>query len=72
MKTATDQNGNKLFKNVKKQKDGTWAATVWFGHCPATEVRRLGGYPTRAAARAADISDPNGRAGDDDDDEESR
>ena len=60
--TAKDQNGNMIRANVREEADGTWGANVWFGHNPATTLRRYF-YETRDQARQADISDELGRRG---------
>ena len=59
-----DMNGNAVTKSVRRESDGTWGATVWFGGGlgPATDVRRYY-YMTRRDARAADISDVIGQRG---------
>lgn len=62
--TVRDQNGRRLTRSVKRERDGSWSATVWFGGCNGlgTDARRLR-FKTRASARQADISnypqDPN-------------
>jgi len=58
---STDQNGNRLSKDVRREPDGTWGVTVWFG-TPATNVRRYY-YRTREQARQGDISDGPGQNG---------
>jgi len=60
--TAWDVDGNPVYKNIERDKDGIWWVTVWYGWRPVTDVRRYG-YETRAAARAGDISDEPGRRG---------
>ena len=56
-----DQNGNTISRNIERNGDGTYSATVWFGagtaSNPATNIRRNHGYLTRAAAREADVSE---------------
>jgi hypothetical protein len=56
MTTARDSNGKPVYKRVHRNTDGTWSATVWFGHDPATAIR-TNTYKTRKQARSADISD---------------
>lgn len=56
----TDQNGNRITKDVRREPDGTWGANVWWGSGCVTCVRRYY-YATREAARHADISDEPGR-----------
>jgi len=53
-----DANGNRLHRDVRREPCGCWGATVWFGgwNGLGTNVRRYY-YPTRAKARAADITD---------------
>ena len=59
-----DQNGRRVTRSVRREEDGTWGVTVWFGGPPgiATNIVRLR-FRTREAARFADISnypsDPN-------------
>ena len=55
-----DCNGRRVYKTVRREPGGTWSANVWWGAGCVTDVHRRYGYPTRAAARAADIGD-NGR-----------
>jgi hypothetical protein len=54
-----DQNGNPVYKNVRRSAiDGLWYTNVFWGGgggIPVTLVRRLG-YRTRAEARDGDIS----------------
>jgi len=59
-----DQNGRRLHADVRREEDGSWGATVWFGGLNGlgTHVRRYY-YRTRAEARRADISDSPGRRG---------
>ena len=62
MKSPYDQNGNRLYRDVRRNKDGTWSANVWFGgwrNGLATDLRRYT-YRTRREARNADISDEDG------------
>jgi hypothetical protein len=54
---TVDTDGNRVTKSVRRDRDGTWSANVWFGSGCVTTVRRYYSYPTRAAARNADISD---------------
>ena len=56
MKGPYDQNGNRIYSNVRQNTDGTWSVTVWFGFNPATTIRRYT-YRTRQEARNGDISD---------------
>ena len=60
--TKRDQNGNPVFKDVRKNRiDGLWYATVTWGGAsgiPATMIRRYG-YDTQSQARDGDISDFN-------------
>jgi len=60
---TTDQNGNRISKNVRRTGEH-WAANVWFGGSNgwATNVRTYV-YETRNAARNADISDTPGKRG---------
>ena len=51
-----DANGRRICKDVRRESDGTWGATVWFGSGCVTDVRRYY-YRTRRQARNADISD---------------
>ncbi len=59
-----DQNGNRLSANVRRESDGSWGRTVWFGGANgfATTVRRYF-YRSRAEARKGCISDEIGRDG---------
>ena len=54
----TMMSDHKVSKDVRRDNDGTWSRTVWFGRaaCPTT-VRRYYGYATRADARDGDISE---------------
>ena len=52
-----DTNGNPVYRNIMQDADGTWSTNVWSGSGVVTDVRRYHGYPTKAAARAADISE---------------
>jgi hypothetical protein len=57
----TDTNGNPVHADIRRERNGrTWAVTVWSGsgEYGCQNIRRLGGYPTRTAARNADVSDP--------------
>lgn len=54
-----DQNGKRVTRSVRREADGSWGVTVWFGGAfngLATSITRLR-FRTRAAARGADISD---------------
>jgi hypothetical protein len=55
-----DQNGHRLTKTPVKVVDADgnvgWARQVWFGSCPATNVRWYV-YSTKSAALNGDISD---------------
>ena len=52
-----DQNGNIVTASIRQESDGTWSRNVWWGSGYVTNVSRRYGYPTRAAARAGDISE---------------
>ena len=60
--TKHDQNGNPVFKDVRKNRiDGLWYTNVWSGGGygePVSNIRRYG-YGTQAQARDGDISDFN-------------
>ena len=59
---TTDSNGTTVTKDIRKEPDGTWGRTVWFGSHNVTTVRRYF-YSSRQTARAGDISDEIGTAG---------
>jgi hypothetical protein len=52
----TDQNGNKLFRDIRKEGD-KWGVNVWAGTWPTMTTVSRYYYATRAEARNADISD---------------
>jgi hypothetical protein len=56
-----DSNGTPLNRNVRREANGYWYVTVWFGgvNGMGTDVRRYG-YRTREQARNGDISDDFG------------
>lgn len=62
--TVTDQNGNRLYKRVARESDGTWGVNVWWGggFGPATTLRRYY-YATRRQAMDGNISDNIGDRG---------
>lgn len=60
MYRVIDQNGKAVTQSIRREQDGTWGATVWFGCNPATDIRRYY-YRTRQAARKSDISDDIGK-----------
>ena len=51
-------NGETIYSDVRREPDGGWGCTVWFGSDYPTMVRRYR-YATRAQARKACISDDN-------------
>lgn len=55
MFATTDQNGRKLYRNIRRDSNGTWSVNVWWGD--GTTLRRYYGYATRADARDGDISE---------------
>ena len=56
--------GNPVRRNIRRQSDGSWAVTVWWGGLSgcAAEMRRYY-YETRRQARGGDISDDIGQHG---------
>jgi hypothetical protein len=64
MATIRDQNGKTLTHDIRREDDGTWGCTVWFGGWNgfATNVRRYH-YRTREQAEDGDISDDIGQRG---------
>lgn len=63
--THKDQNGNIIAADVRRETvDGkqAWGVNVFFGHDPATTIRRYY-YATRDHARAGSISDATGQRG---------
>jgi hypothetical protein len=62
--TIRDSNGNRVTRNVSRDNQCGWGATVWFGGANglAVNVRRYA-YATRQQAVRADISDEIGQRG---------
>lgn len=57
MKTARDQNGNRVTKDIRREADGTWGRNVWWGSGCVTNLQRRTGYASHKAAWAGDISE---------------